>query len=145
MSDMDTKRSIDQRRQERLRKAIAARHARRGPVRWIGNAVASVLIFGVQLYRWTLSPLKTAVFGVGAGCRFRPTCSAYAIDCFKTLPLRKAIGFACWRILRCHPWGGSGYDPVPGTIYLDGNFVPESVKAQSLADMVEVSDEKPAR
>lgn len=137
MSDMETRRSIDKARRERLRKAIAARHARQGPARWAGNAVAAALIFFVQLYRWTLSPLKTAIFGVGAGCRFRPTCSAYAIECFRHLPLHRALYYATYRILRCNPWGGSGYDPVPGTIYLAGSFVPESDKVESLADLVE--------
>lgn len=134
---MDTKREMDKERLARLRLAIAARHARRGPARWLGESFASVLILGVKLYQWTLSPLKNALFGAGAGCRFRPTCSAYAIDCFRTLPLGRAAYYSVYRILRCNPWGGSGYDPAPGTIFLDKNFVPEKAGPRSLADMVE--------
>ncbi len=45
-------------------------------------------------------------------CRFQPTCSSYAIDAVEQLGVVKGLFFAGWRILRCNPWGGSGYDPV---------------------------------
>lgn len=76
--------------------------------------LASVFIFMVQVYRKTLSPLKYALLGPGSGCRFQPTCSAYAIGCLRSLPLGRALYLSARRVLRCHPWGGSGYDPVPG-------------------------------
>ena len=62
-----------------------------------------------------------------------------AIDAFKVLPLHKAIWFATYRILRCNPWGGQGYDPVPGTVFLNGKFVyeEEGQKVTSLKDVVE--------
>ena len=46
-------------------------------------------------------------------CRFVPTCSEYAIEAIKKHGPFKGLYLAVRRILRCHPWGGSGYDPVP--------------------------------
>ena len=61
----------------------------------------------VRLYQWTLSPL------LGANCRFEPTCSAYAIEALDTHGVIRGGWLALRRIGRCHPWGGSGFDPVP--------------------------------
>lgn len=46
-------------------------------------------------------------------CRFTPTCSAYALEAFHKWGPFKGLALTVWRILRCNPWGGSGYDPVP--------------------------------
>ena len=46
-------------------------------------------------------------------CRFTPTCSHYAIEALKKHGPFKGLYLTIRRILRCHPWGGSGYDPVP--------------------------------
>ena len=46
-------------------------------------------------------------------CRYTPTCSQYAVEALKKYGLFKGGWLALRRILRCHPWGGSGYDPVP--------------------------------
>mgnify|MGYP000559126818 FL=1 len=48
-----------------------------------------------------------------SSCRFVPTCSEYAIEAIKKHGPFKGLYLAVRRILRCHPWGGSGYDPVP--------------------------------
>lgn len=101
--------------------------------RQIGRIIASVFIFLVRVYQWTLSPLKNAVFGAGAACRFSPTCSHYAIECLRTLPLIKALRLLIWRILRCNPWGGQGWDPVPKMAYRE-NGAGKPVK--SLKDML---------
>jgi putative membrane protein insertion efficiency factor len=61
----------------------------------------------VKLYQWCLSPLKPPT------CRFTPTCSQYAIEALKKHGVLKGAWLAVRRILRCHPWGGCGYDPVP--------------------------------
>ncbi|NQX77896.1 membrane protein insertion efficiency factor YidD [Gilvibacter sp.] len=61
----------------------------------------------IKLYQWIISPLTPAT------CRFEPTCSHYAVDALKTHGLFKGGWLAAKRIGRCHPWGGSGYDPVP--------------------------------
>ncbi len=61
----------------------------------------------VRAYRLVFSPW------VGHNCRFHPTCSAYALEALETHGALKGGWLACRRILRCHPWGGSGHDPVP--------------------------------
>ncbi|WP_299969144.1 membrane protein insertion efficiency factor YidD [uncultured Roseobacter sp.] len=68
---------------------------------------ARVLSLPVHLYRLILSPW------VGHNCRYQPTCSAYALDALRTHGGLKGGWLALRRILRCHPWGRSGYDPVP--------------------------------
>ena len=66
-----------------------------------------VLIFFVRLYQKFISPL------IGPHCRFTPTCSQYALEAFRKYGPVKGGWLSLKRILRCHPWGGSGYDPVP--------------------------------
>jgi putative membrane protein insertion efficiency factor len=61
----------------------------------------------VHVYRWTLSPI------LGANCRFEPSCSRYALDAVATHGALRGGVMAGWRILRCNPWGGMGWDPVP--------------------------------
>ncbi len=72
------------------------------------RAAAQPLIWLIRLYPLTLSPW------LGRGCRFQPTCSAYAIEALERHGLLQGSRLAASRIGRCHPWGGSGYDPVPG-------------------------------
>ena len=66
------------------------------------------LLLLVQIYRFTISPL------LGANCRFEPTCSSYAIEALRKHGAFGGSVLAVKRIARCHPWGSSGYDPVPG-------------------------------
>jgi len=61
----------------------------------------------VRFYQIAISPLKPPT------CRFTPTCSSYALEALKRHGLFKGGMLAIKRIMRCHPWGGSGYDPVP--------------------------------
>jgi putative membrane protein insertion efficiency factor len=69
---------------------------------------AYLLSLPVRAYRLVLSPW------VGHGCRYQPTCSAYAMDALERHGALKGGWLALRRIGRCHPWGSSGYDPVPG-------------------------------
>jgi putative membrane protein insertion efficiency factor len=77
------------------------------------NAAQYILIFLVRVYQWTLSPLKTALFGPLGGCRFDPSCSHYAAEAVRTHGAWRGGWLAVRRLGRCHPWGGCGDDPVP--------------------------------
>ena len=70
-------------------------------------------IFLVRLYRWTLSPAKTYIFGASAGCRFTPSCSQYAIEALQKHGAISGGWLTVKRLCRCHPWGACGCDPVP--------------------------------
>ena len=61
----------------------------------------------IYIYRNFISPLTPA------SCRYEPTCSGYAQEALKKHGVVKGGYLAVKRILSCHPWGGSGYDPVP--------------------------------
>lgn len=65
------------------------------------------LLILVKFYRNCISPLTPA------SCRFTPTCSAYALEAITKYGPIKGGWLTLRRLLRCHPWGGSGYDPVP--------------------------------
>ncbi len=69
---------------------------------------AWLLALPVRFYRIVFSPW------VGFNCRYQPTCSAYALDALERHGAIKGGWLALRRIGRCHPWGQSGYDPVPG-------------------------------
>lgn len=65
-----------------------------------------------RLYQLTLSPL------LGPSCRFSPSCSHYGIEALKRHGLLAGLWLTVCRIGRCHPWGGSGLDPVPEHFHL---------------------------
>jgi putative membrane protein insertion efficiency factor len=66
-----------------------------------------IAIYLIRGYQLLLSPV------LGNNCRFHPTCSEYAIDSIRTHGLLRGSWLAVRRIGRCHPWGGTGHDPVP--------------------------------
>lgn len=67
----------------------------------------------VRGYQIAISPALHSVAGPGAGCRFSPSCSHYALEALALHgPVRGTV-LATRRVLRCHPWGGHGADPVP--------------------------------
>lgn len=61
----------------------------------------------IKIYQSLISPLTSA------SCRFQPTCSTYAKEAFITHGVFKGFILSIKRISKCHPWGSSGYDPVP--------------------------------
>jgi putative membrane protein insertion efficiency factor len=65
------------------------------------------LIGLIQGYRWFVSPM------LGVNCRFAPSCSEYALEAVRSHGALRGAALAAGRLCRCHPWGGSGYDPVP--------------------------------
>ena len=76
-----------------------------------GLSIRKILSFPfillIRFYQVCISPLKPP------SCRFTPTCSQYALEAFRRHGIFKGFYLSARRILRCHPWGGHGYDPVP--------------------------------
>ncbi len=69
---------------------------------------AAVALRGAVLaYQWTLRPV------LGANCRFHPGCSDYALEALRSHGAVRGGAMAAWRVLRCNPWNGGGFDPVP--------------------------------
>ncbi len=68
--------------------------------------MSMLMIRMIRYYQNHMSPSKPA------RCRFIPTCSQYAIEAIEIHGPVKGLGKAIWRVLRCNPFGGSGYDPV---------------------------------
>ena len=75
--------------------------------RLVSRPLTWLLILPIAFYRSAISPHTPP------SCRFTPTCSAYAIEALRKYGPAKGLWLAIRRIARCHPWGGSGYDPVP--------------------------------
>lgn len=65
------------------------------------------LVVLIRFYQMCISPM------LGKNCRFTPTCSQYALEAIGKYGPFKGSWLAIKRICRCHPWGGSGYDPIP--------------------------------
>ena len=76
-------------------------------LRLLSELLAGMLILPIRFYQKFISPLTPP------SCRFTPTCSQYAIEALRKHGPFKGTYLAIRRILRCHPWGGHGYDPVP--------------------------------
>ena len=69
--------------------------------------LAFPFILIIKMYQLLISPI------LPANCRYQPTCSHYAVEALKKYGIFKGGWLAIKRISRCHPWGSSGYDPVP--------------------------------
>ena len=73
----------------------------------MGKILKYLLIQTIKIYQKFISPLFPGV------CRYRPSCSQYMIEAIQIHGIFKGIYLGTKRLLRCHPWGGQGYDPVP--------------------------------
>lgn len=73
----------------------------------LSSLLSWLLLAPIYFYRLVISPLTPPT------CRFTPTCSAYAVEAIRRHGPLLGLYLAVKRILRCHPWGGHGYDPVP--------------------------------
>ena len=69
--------------------------------------IIAPFIFLVRVYQTVISPFTPAT------CRYQPTCSHYTVEALQKHGLLRGGKLALKRIFSCHPWGGSGYDPVP--------------------------------
>ncbi len=72
------------------------------------NILIAPFVALIRFYQVALSPLKGH-----PTCRFTPTCSSYALEALQKHGLIKGLILSTYRILRCNPFGGHGYDPVP--------------------------------
>ena len=81
----------------------------RGPLARAGRALWEVprlvLVGLVRVYQAVVSPW------LGPSCRYTPTCSEYAVQALREYGAVRGVVLAAWRVGRCHPWGGHGYDP----------------------------------
>ncbi|MEO1053962.1 MAG: membrane protein insertion efficiency factor YidD [Bacteroidota bacterium] len=66
-----------------------------------------IFILPIRFYQYAISPL------LGPSCRHTPTCSQYAVEAIQEWGIFKGTYLGIRRIMRCHPWGTHGYDPVP--------------------------------
>lgn len=73
----------------------------------IRRLLTALLLLPIYFYQRCISPLTPP------SCRFTPTCSEYAVQALRKHGPLKGLYLTIRRLLRCHPWGGSGYDPVP--------------------------------
>ena len=71
------------------------------------SVLVMLLVAPIRFYQTVISPMTPP------SCRFTPTCSEYARQAIVKHGPFKGLWLAVRRLLRCHPWGGSGYDPVP--------------------------------
>lgn len=71
------------------------------------SPAARLLLAAVRGYQLLVSPL------LPSACRYYPTCSRYAAEAIEHYGAASGAALAARRVLRCHPWGGHGYDPVP--------------------------------
>ena len=71
------------------------------------NPFVFLLRASIRAYQWTIAPV------IGVNCRYAPSCSEYACEAIGRHGALAGIYLAARRLLRCHPWGDWGYDPVP--------------------------------
>lgn len=76
-------------------------------IKIISRILVWSLLLPIRFYQVAITPYTPP------SCRFTPTCSEYARQALIKHGPVKGLALAIWRILRCNPWGGSGYDPVP--------------------------------
>ena len=79
----------------------------RAAVEAVRRGTVAGLVFLVRVYQRAVSPL------LGSRCRYAPTCSEYAVEALERHGAVRGLALTLWRVLRCHPFGGSGRDPVP--------------------------------
>lgn len=76
-------------------------------IQWVRQLFVWLLLLPIYFYKVAISPLTPP------SCRYTPSCSTYAVEAIRKHGPLRGLYLTVRRILRCHPWGGSGYDPVP--------------------------------
>jgi putative membrane protein insertion efficiency factor len=94
-------------------------NAKGGVARWTA-------LFVVRAYQVVLSPF------LGGNCRFHPSCSNYAIEAIERWGARRGVWLGLKRVLRCRPFGGRGYDPVPENWPERGEFRNAAKRAEEI-------------
>src|SRR5207248_9083352 len=84
-----------------------------GKTRFYSALMVGLVRLFIRVYQYTLSPLLRLLCGPASGCRYTPTCSEYFLQAVETHGLVHGTLLGLKRLSRCHPWGGSGHDPVP--------------------------------
>jgi putative membrane protein insertion efficiency factor len=105
----------------------------------VGSTAARGVIFLIELYRHTVSPMRMPT------CRFSPTCSQYAIEALAEYGLIRGGWLAVVRLLKCGPWHRGGWDPIPerrGASHLHGG---EDAQAHDLWDTPALREESNTR
>lgn len=99
--------------------------------RFYSAVMLRLLRFVIRVYQCALSPFLSLLSGPNSGCRFTPTCSAYFLEAVETHGIGRGSWLGLKRLARCHPWGGSGYDPIPSGKNLASNL-PTAVGIEQL-------------
>jgi putative membrane protein insertion efficiency factor len=79
----------------------------------IARILTTIIRLLIRFYQQVQRPMLKFSAGPGAGCRFSPSCSNYFLQAVEAHGPLQGSWIGICRIFRCHPWGGSGYDPVP--------------------------------
>jgi len=79
------------------------------PSSWI----VAGLTMAIRGWQLVVSPAQVFLFGATGGCRYTPSCSAYAVEALRGHGAVAGSALVARRVCRCHPWGGGGHDPVP--------------------------------
>lgn len=87
-------------------RAIKVEAGKFKPAKIVNDISRSVLIILIRLYQYVISPI------LPNSCRYLPSCSEYAVEAMRRHGCVKGVVLTAYRISRCHPWGGHGFDPV---------------------------------
>ncbi len=99
----------------------------------------------IRFYQIVISPPLHFLAGPLGGCRYYPTCSQYTLESIQLHGFWKGGWLGLRRILRCNPWGGSGFDPVPGTEHRYANEDSQNSKSEIRNPKLETRKSKPRK
>jgi len=82
-------------------------------VKILAKFLSTLIYYAIRFYQKFLNPILKVIGGPNSGCRFSPTCSNYFLQAVNIHGPYRGSWLGIRRIMRCHPWGGCGDDPVP--------------------------------